>query len=280
MTPLAHAYARQLTLPLSERDSEVDWRELSRRIDGMKCFEITAAKGAWSDVSQSMQDYILREKQLPASTLFFLPAPKTWIEWKRDDGLRVAALLVEQSQDSDGIIWADIFYAAGNLSRDKIDTWPPETLASHWIPARLPLRGSKPETFIAAENNPASDWIESSPFGADDIGWWIEVFAMLVIINEPRSFGQVERAPHRGLQRQLARAGIPWALHAWHEIVLETPAAPEKHSGHSEDGTAKMPLHFVRKYIKWSTGTTVESHYRGDASLGIKRGRYRIVSDR
>lgn len=94
MTPLAHAIAKQIVLPLKKRKPVVlygsrDPINHSDVVYDIHCFETTEVLDLACDLVDSgkLLDVI--------SDRFFLPAPRTWIEHRREDKRRAGWLLTE-----------------------------------------------------------------------------------------------------------------------------------------------------------------------------------------
>lgn len=113
-------------------------------------------------------------------------------------------------------------------------------------------------------------------------------YAILAIINSPRIVGRRTHRPHAGLQRALRRArglGVgKFPLRGWTEIILEITPPQVDVSGrvHETRLTGRRALHFVRQHLRIRNGglELVSAHWRGDAALGIKRSRYKVVPPR
>jgi hypothetical protein len=103
---------------------------------------------------------------------------------------------------------------------------------------------------------------------------------LLNLINTPGLVGLRQHEPHRGLAKDLARAGVgSYPLRSWSEVVVKAHsefAGP----GEREAGvTFRKCLHFVRSHRRrYRDGhvTIIPAHWRGDPALGIKRTRYRV----
>jgi hypothetical protein len=108
-------------------------------------------------------------------------------------------------------------------------------------------------------------------------------YAFLALINTPRIIGRRQHMPHERVEREKLKAlGLvgKFPLHAWTEIVLKV-APPDDRTGEpSTEGhlTGERCLHFVRTFLRVRMGQLeyVESHWRGNPALGMKRSRYRL----
>lgn len=114
-----------------------------------------------------------------------------------------------------------------------------------------------------------------------------KVFLALAIgmINTPRIVGRRQHMPTAKLEKMLLSHHVNtgrFPLGAWSEIVLRiTP--PKDESGKSSREahlTGTRAMHFCRAHLRLRQGRVevVRGHWRGDASLGIKRHRYKVVS--
>lgn len=76
MTPLAMQIAKDLTIPRKDR-SKHDHGSLLNKLSGIHCFEISEIReDAYKLGREAFVQGVLTEEQC------FLPAPKTWIEFK------------------------------------------------------------------------------------------------------------------------------------------------------------------------------------------------------
>lgn len=272
MTPVAHKFAKQLTLPVKKRDEH--WRDhigdLKRLLEDIHCFECSAAipavmelRLALGDIPDRSDDYI--------GTLSFLPAPRTWIEWKLEGGDRVALHLSDDHpHDREKwigaiLIFEDGISPLGLISRTSGDinfpgghfavpTWLKEGAQRSGIPgAEVALY------FLAAAQ------------------------LLLVLINTPRIIGRKQHMPHRGLEKELTKAmgRGKFPLHAWTEILLDVTKPTEIDDGepHEAHLTGRRALHFCRAHLRIRLGKLeyVTSHWRGDPALGIKQSRYTLT---
>ena len=256
MTPLAHRIVRELTLPLKERTFD-DRNGLLRQMADVHCFECSDAK----ELARELKIQIVKGGIDERST--FLPAPKTWLEWRDERGHRSGVLLVAEHRELE----ADQYWAFGGYgdfgsyrhpSKLRLQ-YPAADLA---FPKRFELRKELAELHDSDE----------------------ELLALLAIINTPHVMGRRQHQPHRGLQRQLLarqQAVGKFPLHAWTEIKLEvTPPYDASADGtHETHLTGKKALHFCRAHLRIAYGKliSVRAHWRGDGALGIKRSRYKVA---
>lgn len=264
MTPLAQAVLNDYAEPIRHRMFK-DQSNLLPRLMSAHCFEVTPIFGLAGDLAESLH----KRGHTARGTLAFLPAPLTWIEWRRGtEGAREGVLLEELS-NNDGVAefasatWA--FQGSGMfLSAKK--------------PGLLMLNGDgridQPYTVVRG----LIDEDESK-----QRGWIAFMYMLLACINSPHVVGRRQHMPHAGLQRRLAAAQKTvgkWPLQAWHELVLEVMREPSVGGRESETHlTGQKALHFVLKFVRVRLGRLewVKSHWRGNGALGIKQTRYSVV---
>lgn len=230
------------------------------RMADIHCFEL-------SDVMDQVQLLACDIHRRPGSAdvLAFLPAPKTWLEWKNEDG-RWAMLLEETS------FGADVSIAIDNHKGFR----------SGAVITKIALR----ETLGALNPGDATYLHDDriTPGGALTTQFCI--YAMLALINTPRIFGRRQHDPHRGLKRDLVRAKRvvgKFPLHAWTEIKLEITDDPRGDGGGPSGSvhyTGERAWHFCRAHLRIRLGKVeiVRWHERGNKALGIKQSRYRLTS--
>jgi len=256
MTPLAAYLMKQVLARPKHREGI--WRDpknigdLRFALQDIHCFEITACAPLIHDFLQ-----LYRRPDVGAALfdkLGFLPAPKTWLEWKDHNGHRVA-LLIRQVPDIDDMDRADTTcYCAAGLVR-------------------------------CGSISPSTGKIYVQP-GYRDAPHIRKIvsFAVFVLplINSPHIIGRRQHMPNAGLERSLTRgfgAG-KFPLHAWTEIKLEVnkPIDIDDGEPHEAHLTGKRALHFCRKHIRIRGGQLeyVRAHWRGDPALGIKQSRYTV----
>ena len=177
---------------------------------------------------------------------FFLPSPETWLEWRV--GPDRLGYLLRASTEAEVEI-----YVLATDGVEHVMTMPRRKLG----------------------------WYNVAPeYENQAAGIWNAVAVFLAIINTPRLVGRRYHNPHRGLEREIRRAGnSTLQLRPWSEIRLEiTPKAatgegPERLCG-------RKCLHFCRSHIRVQNGrlVVVRSHWRGDAALGVVQATYRVVA--
>jgi hypothetical protein len=106
----------------------------------------------------------------------------------------------------------------------------------------------------------------------------------LGLINTPRLIGRRQHMPDAKLEKSLLSRKLQignFAVRAWTEILLKVCPTVDASSGPSRVAhlTGQKAMHFCRAHLRLRLGRLeiVRGHWRGDASLGVKRSRY-IVS--
>lgn len=272
MTPLALAIAKEALLPPRKRTFR-DGCALLEQMGDIHCFEVSAISGLAADLHARMVEGVEVDADgfglvddVPAfagmaETTSFLPAPRTWIEWRVESGFRRGFLLVDEGG------WARVYQAdgmpTGAVSKD------------HTVKMGLGAKSGDAGALEVPSDLARQDQIEWSTKA-------IRLNVLLALINTPRVVGRQEHAPHAGFERKLStHKGAAFRLHPWNEIKLEVlrpPAAGEVGSA-GESLTGQKALHFCRAHLRLRRGRVeiVSAHWRGDAALGVQRSRYRAV---
>jgi hypothetical protein len=245
MTPLAYRITKQLTLPAKVRTFN-DNAGLLTRMDDVHCFEISEVVPLIDELAKH-----IRRGNIDDRTSF-LPAPKTWVE-HRLDGMSLAFLLEETSDKS--------------------------------VVAVSSAMSDKPDHFGSASNGRLILGASQQPHWRDEIAGALSaelLLATLAVINTPRIINRTTHNPNRWLERRLlSMRGVigKFPLHAWTEIKLQI-TAPTDSDGEDREAhyTGDRALHFCRSHLRVRYGRVeiVRSHWRGDASLGIKQSRYKL----
>jgi hypothetical protein len=278
MTPLAHRITRDLVRHDGERLADFTLATMA----DIHCFEVSEVTPLAVELSRQ----IVTGASTAAMT--FLPAPKTWIEWTSVDPkygfMRIGHLLEEHRIDDRPafatvkVVWevrrVGLIqgHRAGNLRLDEPEPDGRASTSAH-MPSAEDLRA-----FLSLpDDRSVADWSASIAPYCDGF-----LYAFLAMINSPRLIGRREHNPHIGFERELMakRALVGrFPLHAWTEIKLEV--SPPEWSGESDAShlTGHKALHFCRAHARIRLGRLefVRGHWRGDAALGIKRSRYRVI---
>lgn len=260
MTPLAHSLAKLLTFPIKERPPY--WRERSSQLADflcdVHCFEVTQILPLMQDMADAAPPAEFFDGRI------FLPAPKTWIEANSDG--RVGILLDEGPNKCAATAW--IFRDDGIALLGHIDLKFPQIEP---IKQDSPLSVRWPLSHLDLSDEDAAAYLATCHYA-------------LAVINSPKIIGRRQHMPHKGLEKRLRDQLGPvgkYPLHAWQEIVLEAKPTFVDESGqvHEAHLTGRKCLHFCRAHVRIRDGKMeiVNSHWRGDPALGIKRSRYKVI---
>ena len=271
MTPLA-----QLLVRAALKSDASDAVAVSSALLSARCFEVT-------QVGELIDDLVCSKFDPAAERVTsFLPAPVTWIErkyvWGRVGALlhspkllpdpKITSLLAELD-DLDGIavrqVWHD--QASGEIGQ---------------LPAIGVLFCDDGNIATPLEAKQDGESEEESQERQEESAVYARgALAALAVINSPRVIGRREHEPHAGLQRELGRqynSVGKYPMERWTEIRLEvrTPAADSADHKPNEVITGRRALHFCRAHLRMRLGRVelVSSHWRGDPSIGIRRGRW------
>lgn len=264
MTPLAYRIVKDMTLARNLRRFE-DKAGLAKKLADAHCFDLSAVVDLIPDLSEKLLSDGSQQ------VLGFLPAPRTWLEFMTPSGLRMGYLLTESGPKAHVITAID---GAGVFASSSLGLW-----------IQLGAKGGEVAKF---------EWANLAAFGDvefdDEEIMTLEneaknLLCCLALINSPRIIGRRQHMPHAGLERRLtATRGLvgKFPLHAWTDIKLEVHAPKidsEEHEGHL---TGQRALHFCRAHLRIRLGRLefVNSHWRGDPAIGIKRARYTVVPPR
>jgi hypothetical protein len=265
MTPLAQRIVNQVTIPISKRTFR-DPCNLTGRMSDVHCFEVTQVIEMVHEMvaAAGSLDSILRNM----GALAFLPAPRTWLEW-RDSEVGREGVLLETNPDGSlaRCTWAcggDRFFQSQDAEHNFCIGLKAE------IPLMLQLKKYHCARRLRGES------LESMSL------YTASLYALLAVINSPRTISQKRHKPHRGLQKSLIKGlGAKFTLHEWNEIVLDVSLPTEVVPPIEGEAvlTGRRALHFVRSHIRLRDGklSYVKAHWRGDASVGIKQARYRVA---
>lgn len=238
MTPLAQRFVRQMIGDPSDAILPDLGNEIPLLLEA-HCFEISAIYPAVIDL---LADPKFSPDDLTSS---FLPAPKTWIEWLHDDGVRHGLLLIEEPNRG-----------------ERAFTF-----------------------LVANSNEGMARWSQSWDTRMHSVFVVRFIATVLAMINTPKIIGRRQHMPHRGLEKRLLarRPNIgKFPLQAWTEILLHV--SPPKDASAAEPIEAHLTgskaLHFCRAHLRIRLGQLerVRAHWRGDPSLGIKRSRYKVAA--
>lgn len=273
MTPLAMEVVKDLTRPVKDR-SRYDSAGILKMMADVHCFEISAIAADALILGKEAFLQGLTEQQT------FLPAPKTWMEWKT-------------SKNHTGILAIQDGDYARCWTVSKIPPRGEQLQAGTWLSHKdsytlnLNLEMSQNVERLSSEKTWFGDRareISGIEFGFLETMAAKIIFGALAFINSPRIIGRRTHLPHRGLERELLKQQKiigKFPLRAWTEILLDVTPPKEAAGQHDFEAhlTGRRALHFVRAHLRIREGKLqfVKAHWRGDASLGIKQSRYRLV---
>jgi hypothetical protein len=239
-------------------------------LNGAHFFETTAALPLLDAVGTAAA-----KNDGPFIPCTFLPAPKTWIEWQPPGERRHAVCFTKGDALGPYLkeyravpdTWAIALHsrAEGALCKIEIAGWVDLTTGRPCLNDRLE------EKYPGVREQALASIIRAT--------------YLLAIINSPRIVVRRAHTPNKGVARKLNRTpglGIG-PLHDWHEIRLEInkPRYVDDGEPHADVISGKRALHFCRKHLRLWNGRLipVREHWRGSASVGIRRGRYVVTAD-
>lgn len=259
MTPLAQELANILVSP--KRDRVGFWaqnlKSVRTMLDDTHYFEMTGVLPIMQEFSEAWQ----KIDGPSLDHLLFLPAPKTWLEWRHPTLGRMAVHLLQVGT------WAEVHAvfseSACHIGRISLSTDDFEQYRmDHCVPVLV-------KEYHRQEPQYLSHLLASC-----------HIF--LCLINTPKIIGRRQFMPHRGLEKRLTKSfGVgKFPLHAWTEIQLKVAKPIEIDDGgpHEAHLTGCRALHFCRAHLRIRNGQVeyVSSHWRGDPALGIKQSRYAV----
>lgn len=260
MTPLAQRIVKELTLPLKRR-TFADHAKLLPLMGDVHCFDCSEVYPAAFELCQDMAR---RPEQI--GRLAFLPAPKTWIEFKSESAAPRLGILLREVRTGGLPHSASLDYGV-SVGFQSMKGGVLELTAA--------LKTGQPPIVAPTINTQRL---------IDDERITYILYAFLALINTPRIIGRRQHMPHRGLERQLiANQKIvgKFPLHAWTEIKLDinTPRDATSDDPTEAHLTGRRALHFCRAHLRIRLGRLeiVSSHWRGDPALGIKQARYKLT---
>lgn len=258
MTPLAN---RVLGLLHSDPEFRSKFAHLLAPFPDLRCFDMSEVSEAVEALAEE-----IKAKNVKGDMRVFLPAPAVWIE-DRSRFCPGGWILHQQDPEfakSESFMWYndDDGYRHFGLMPEP----------------DLFLREASDAEMRTAEIEGIYDglWTAPEPPMAA-----YRLQAALAIINTPRIFRQERRRENWTGQRKLKAllppgSRIPTA--EWTEIKLEiTP--PEAGESSGERLTGKKALHYCRAHLRVVNGkiVPVTGHWRGDAALGVRQGRYTVT---
>jgi hypothetical protein len=290
MTPLAQWIMRDALKPLKDQqlimtpEYDIDFLKV---LPQCAMFEVSQVIELSNTVLRKIihfEDDLFRG--IDDDRLMFLPSPHTWIEWSYNHPIRCGAYLrpaqVTHTMFQDTAEIATVFWLG---ERDPAYLLSVGFLPMHGTVLRRPhIEVSRRASFDLRHMLCGKTDLDRERFLEYVSSIVLDLYGHLAIINTPRLIRQRAHAPHKGLQREITRAGGKTRLQDWHEVLLEIDA-PE-HEG--EDGklepagriVGRKCDHFVRSHVRRIRGGTLEiqvrAHRRGDPALGTSKTRYSV----
>lgn len=250
MTPLA---MKVLRAALNARQTSV-----ATTVAKATCFDVTPVSKLLqltaADLRERTTEHASDAPLMEHGGLLFMPAEIAWIEQVGTDGRRVGAL-VEQVDEQIGYV---------SFGYDLVP----------FIAGFMELKDDGEHFSCHLDTRWASGGLMAHNTSAVAAGW---VSSALLLINAPRGVERATSSPHKGLVREVRRSLGIGALQPSHTIKLST-AAGDVGEGGTGHGSPKM-FHFCRSHVRRLAGgrtTRVRAHWRGDPSLGIADGNYRV----
>lgn len=256
VTPLARQVINQMLVPLEKRFF-IDQGLVMYRMPDIHCFEVSEII---TESNRLIQD-LTTAKQVSELTSF-LPAPKTWIEWKNGSNGRVGFLLEDKQNYAlvtPVVMSNDKFFS----DRDSFG---------------LPFQGSgEIGTILTSQTMDPAKVAMYGRIAATLIG-------ALAFINTPKIIGRRQHMPNKGLEKKIVKDRTTpnvFPLHAWTEVILKiTPPINMAEKASTEAHlTGQKALHFCRAHLRIQYGklVVVKAHWRGDSALGIIQTRYKVT---
>lgn len=259
VTPLARQVINQILVP-SEKRIIHDAAHIMYRMADIHCFEV-------SEVIEQANELVekggLNGLTVMAEAMCFLPAPKTWIEWKSSEIGRIGFLLEE----------------IDNKTRAQVNiiVWNGDGITSLPEKFAMPLVGNKSiGTIITYPGMSDERANECGRLAAILVG-------ALAFINTPRIIGRRQHMPNRGLEKKILKdrkSPSVFPLNAWTEVILHITEPMDVSNQESVEAhyTGQRARHFCRAHLRIQYGkiVVVRGHWRGDLSLGLVQTRYKL----
>jgi hypothetical protein len=263
---------------MKEREEFLDDGQVRKRMSDIHCFELSEVYqliynrlGSTSEaLPNRLRAHYETNGAFAGEALAFLPAPRTWLEWKPAGYAgRVGFLLEADSADPQHLARVSEVHCYGE---DR-------GIASEFR-GHLELRTknlTRQLRRLTTTTPEESNWITD-----DHILVQFQLYAALALINSPRVIGRKQHMPHRGLEKSLTKGlGIgKFPLKAWTEIRLHVNRLVEcPEQAYEAHLTGRRALHFCREHLRIRLGALeyVTAHWRGDPALGIKQSRYVVT---
>jgi hypothetical protein len=269
MTPLAHRIVKDMLQPVKQRTFDVQPSShpsiLTHFREEFHCFELTQI----AELAKRFNSEML-EAGFPSVAFSFLPAERTWLEWRDRQGIRLGVMLVRKGDFADVYVASDTPFLGGFVASMAL-----VGALSKFDPT---IRWENSEQFlftdVQARGRPAHT--------AKALLW--QTYARLLLINTPNIVTKTPHDPHRGLARQILAErkllGI-FPLQAWTEITLRIGTTVTTGDPTTAKLTGMKCFHWTRSHRKRVHGqwTIISDYWSGDGSLGIKQSRYKVLAN-
>lgn len=244
MTPLALKTARQLLASGSER-------HFLTQLLVSACFDLSPVARIVRETSQDLLATLAAEHRMEHGGLLFAPAGSSWVEMMMPGLPRIGALVWSE----DNVIWFE------SSSRDVSGFLELDEDGEHFSSGRNGALTSTGPDYDMALGVLASF-----------------VASALLLINAPRGVERHPSPPHKGLAREVRKAGFG-ELKPVHTIRLVKRSGPLGEADGAGQGSPKA-FHFCRSHLrKFPNGdvTRIRAHWRGDPALGARQGDYLVT---
>jgi hypothetical protein len=280
MTPLAHHITRLLAEPIKKRPHNFQQQAhvIRELMNDVHFFEITEIQEVIFELQATLGKVGTDLADEAIGARAFLPAPRTWIEWKAH-GERQAVLCIENGDRA--FCWSFHELPEGDVALNWYGY-----MSLHSGDIVCGRDGMKPGEQMTFRFPESAIQLINDRLNGSGTQYVLACLAFaqmaIVIINSPRFVGRKIHPPHKGLVKLLRNSwgGGKFPLHGWTELKLHVNKPIELDDGqpHEATLTGRRALHFVRKFMRVRLGKIeyVVSHWRGDASIGIKQTRYTV----
>ena len=202
----------------------------------------------------------------------FLPSEPCALEWKNDAGQNFLFLLYRRK---DKIIMRSVFGYKKGWVAPYLDTDLFSERATGSIVPKL-------EAWSCTKDE------EGGAPSAQRLDLFDRAMAAIFLefINRPEVVGRRQHMPDQRLERALLKGRVnigKFPLRAWTEIQLNVNRTTHDASmlpSREAHLSGKRPMHFCRAHLRLQLGRVVlvRGHWRGDASVGVKRSRYKVLA--
>lgn len=215
------------------------------------CFDLSPVGAVVREASQELIATLADEHRMEHGGLLFAPDASTWVEMMVPGLPRIGALVWAD----DNVIWFE------SAKRD--------------VSGFLELDPDG-EHFSSGRKSAVTDHGPDYDMALGVLAAFVA--SSLLLINAPRGVERQTSPPHKGLAREVRKAGLG-EFKPVHTIRLSARSGPVGESDSGGPASSKA-FHFCRSHVrKLPTGevTRVRAHWRGDPALGLRRGDYLVT---